>query len=109
MIHHKMVMRKARGRRYGVVSNGRKFHGQVKRKSRTWRKSWAKRIDREEHLRTRDQEWYFKKYIKPVLMLPPYGSKALAHEQPTRLLDTAQDKGLPSPKGEEVGITGCKI
>ena len=39
VIHHKTVVRKARGRRYGVVSNRRKFHGQVKRKSRTWRKS----------------------------------------------------------------------
>ena len=76
------MLRKARGRRYGVVSNGRKFHGSYKyRRSRWWNRKIGQ--DKEEHLRTRDQERYFKECIKPILTIPSADVRYLEDYQPT--------------------------
>ena len=63
---------KARGQRYGVLSNGCKFHGlcrQYRRRAR--HRSRARKEDKADYLQTRDQEQYFKACIKSVLMANP--------------------------------------
>ena len=70
--HHVTVFCKARGQRYGVLSNGCKFHGlcrQYRRRAR--HRSRARKEDKADYLQTRDQEQYFKACIKSVLMANP--------------------------------------
>ena len=72
VVHHVTVLRKARGRRYGVTSNGRKFHGLRRLHwGRARLRSRERQEDKADYLRTGDQEQYFKAWIKPVLTANP--------------------------------------
>ena len=72
VVHHVTVLRKVRGQRYGVTSNGRKFHGLRRLHwGRARLRSRERREDKADYLRTGDQEQYFKAWIKPVLTANP--------------------------------------
>ena len=97
VVHHVTVLRKARGRRYGVVSNGRKFHGLRQHHwGRARFRSREGREDKADYLRTRDQELYFKAWVKPVLTVNP-------QPQPIWQPVTSRDKEKPDCTSNRVG------
>ena len=95
------VLRKARGRRYGIVSNGPKFHRLYKQHRSRLRHRRAGQ-DNAGHLRTRDQERYFKECIKPVLMIPSVGVRYLKYYQPMALQESPEEE-QPEGKSDRAG------
>ena len=97
VVHHVTVLRKARGQQYGVVSDGRKFHG-LRRQywGRARYRSRERPEDMANYLRSRDQDRYFKAWIKPVLTANP-------QPQPIWPPGTSWDEGQSDYRPDRVG------